>query len=95
MKRLPIMLIAASSWCATAPRQPCSFSATFTLREDADEVCRPLVGKRRDDGSFIEDTDDLRGCAAAEARDIQSNGTKDNLSNELEHLVKKWCPGWR
>ena len=80
--------------CASTPRATCTFTATFTLTEDADALCRPLVGKRRDDGSFIKDTDDIRGCASS--THVISNGTRSNIEHEFwEHLVNKNCPEWR
>jgi len=83
-----LILAALLMGCAATPR-----TATFTLTEDADARCRPLVGKRRDDGGFIKDTDDIRGCASS--THAISNGTKDNLSHEMGHLVAKNCPEWR
>lgn len=58
---------------------------------DADAECRALAPHnwRRDDGSFVKDTDTIRGCAPKDR--IITNGTPENMGHEMAHQVERNC----
>lgn len=87
----PILFAIILSACASAPKVPCEFPLWVHVMstESADEQCRIAGVKRRDDGSFIKDTDTIKGCAHNDW--IITNGTESNMGHELKHLVDWNC----
>lgn len=82
--------LALMAGCAS-PVKRCEFPLWVTVTPDADAECRALAPHnwRRDDGSFVKDTDTILGCAPKDR--IITNGTESNMGHEMAHQVERNC----
>lgn len=85
----PLLLVLALSGCAAPVFKPCEFPLWVRVTPNADAECRALGVKRRDDGSFVKDTDDIKGCAPADR--IITDGSESNMGHEMAHHVERNC----
>lgn len=77
------------SGCATPASKPCEFPLWVRVTPDADGECRALGVKRRDDGSFVKDTDTIKGCAPIDR--IITDGSESNMGHEMAHHMERNC----
>lgn len=90
MRPLLLAVILPLTACKTVEaKEPCEFDLRVRVTANADEECRALGAKWRDDGKAIKDTDTIRGCAPKDR--IITNGTESNMGHEMKHHIDRNC----